>query len=287
MVDKLTRILTVAGDPKDAALVLAKSIALARQFGARVELLLSEPAHADEFARLCASLAYDEVTLSSVHQGAEPLHEAILKRVLATRPDLVIKSPAGSHPLRRFTFDDNDWRLANECLAPLLLVRHKPWAEPMRFAAAVDVADEDTAELARSILHSAGFMALGCHGILDILYSERERHDAALRMKRAVTLAQLVREYHVGSERIQVLSGLPEQTLPPLVAAREYDVLVLGAQTREPSLASAFRSTTSRLVEATEGDVVLVKAPAHRSARNLERPASNDEQRSHEAEQFV
>lgn len=284
--EKLTRILTVAGNLEEGAQVLAKSVTLARHFGARVELLLSEPAHAYEFAKLCTTFAYDEVTLSSIFTGGEPLYEAILKRVLAIRPDLVIKAPAGSHPLRRFTLDDNDWGLANECLSPVLLVRQKPWIEPMRFAAAVDVSDDDGVELARSILHSAGFMALGCHGFLDILYSEREREDDVLRMKRAVMLAQIVREYHVGCERIQVLSGGPERTLPPLVAERQYDVLVLGAQTRQPSLASAFRSTTSRLVEATEGDVVLVKAP-HRARRDIDTHTSSSEQRSHEAEQFV
>ena len=173
----------------------------------------------------------------------------------------MVKSPAGAHPLKRWTLDENDWRLANECPVPVLLVRHKPWASPIRFAAAVDVADDETSDTARSILHAAGFMALGCHGNLDILYSEREQHDDALRMERAVKLAQLVREFHVGCERIQVFDGAPEQTLPPLVAARHYDVLVLGAQSRQPALKNILGATNSRLVQATEGDVVLVKAP--------------------------
>jgi nucleotide-binding universal stress UspA family protein len=147
------------------------------------------------------------------------------------------------------------------CPAHVLLVRHKPWASPIRFAAAVDVSDDQTSDTARSILHAAGFMALGCHGNLDILYSEREQNDDALRMERTVKLAQLVREFHVGCERIQVFDGAPEQTLPPLVAARHYDVLVLGAQSRQPALKNILGATNSRLVQATEGDVVLVKTP--------------------------
>ena len=236
--------------------------------------------------RCCAVLAYDKVTVASMHPGVESPTDVILRRVFAAQPDLVVKSPAGEHPLKRWTLDDNDFRLANECPAPVLLVREKHWASPIRFAAAVDVADDETSDTARSILHAAGFMALGCHGNLDILYSEREQHDDVLRMARAEKLAQLVREFHVGSERIQVFDGAPEQVLPPLLSARHYDVLVLGAQSRQPALKNLLGATNSRLVQATEGDVVLVKA-AGRAVGNGYHDESLREKRSHESEQFA
>jgi len=284
--EKLTRILAVANGIEDGALVLRKSVALARRFGAHIELLLFGLADDLEAATLCAVLAYDKVTVASMHPGVESTTDVILRRVFAAQPDLVVKSPAGEHPLKRWTLDDNDWRLANECPAPVLLVRHAPWASPIRFAAAVDVADDETSDTARSILHAAGFMALGCHGNLDILYSEREQHDDALRMERAVKLAQLVREFHVGCERIQVFDGAPEQVLPPLLSARHYDVLVLGAQSRQPALKNLLGATNSRLVQATEGDVVLVKA-AGRAGRNGYHDESLREKRSYESEQFA
>ncbi len=284
--EKLTRILAVANGIEDGALVLRKSVALARRFGAHIELLLFGLADDLEAATLCAVLAYDKVTVASMHSGVESTTDVILRRVFAAQPDLVVKSPAGEHPLKRWTLDDNDWRLANECPAPVLLVRHAPWASPIRFAAAVDVADDETSDTARSILHAAGFMALGCHGNLDILYSEREQHDDALRMERAVKLAQLVREFHVGCERIQVFDGAPEQVLPPLLSARHYDVLVLGAQSRQPALKNLLGATNSRLVQATGGDVVLVKA-AGRAGRNGYHDESLREKRSYESEQFA
>jgi len=284
--EKLTRILAVANGIEDGALVLRKSVALARRFGAHIELLLFGLADDLEAATLCAVLAYDKVTVASMHPGVESLTDVILRRVFAAQPDLVVKSPAGEHPLKRWTLDDNDWRLANECPAPVLLVRQKHWASPIRFAAAVDVADDETSDTARSILHAAGFMALGCHGNLDILYSEREQHDDALRMERAVKLAQLVREFHVGCERIQVFDGAPEQVLPPLLSARHYDVLVLGAQSRQPALKNLLGATNSRLVQATEGDVVLVKAAGRAVGKGCH-DESLREKRSYESEQFA
>jgi nucleotide-binding universal stress UspA family protein len=169
----------------------------------------------------------------------------------------------------------------------VLLVRDKAWANPPRFAAALDAADEHNAHIARAILHAAGFLALGCEANLDILYSEREQEDENLRMARAVRLAQLVREFHVGCERIQVLQGAPEKVLPPLAAARHYDVLVLGAQSRQPGLNNVFGSLTSRLVEATRGDVLLVTELARAAELAGREAASIREQRLHQAEQLL
>jgi universal stress protein E len=283
--EKLTRILAVVDKVEDGAVLLEKAVALARRFGARIELLLHESLHARSFATLCSTLRYDEVTLASVHRGVEPLHDMILRRVREARPDLIIKAPASARPLDRWTLDENDYNLANESPVPVLLVRHKAWSTPPRFAAAVDVSDDDSAETARSILHAAGFMALGCRGHIDILYSERELLDERLRMARAVKLAQLVREFHVGCERIQVFDGPPDATLPPIAAARHYDVLVLGARSRQPPLKRLFGTMTSHMVEATDGDVVLVKAPVHE--KHVRRSASFREERSHEAEQLL
>jgi nucleotide-binding universal stress UspA family protein len=82
------------------------------------------------------------------------------------------------------------------------------------------------------------------------------------------------------------LTGDPGTVLPRVAEKRKYDVLVLGAKSRQQGIRSVFGTTVSRTVEATEGDVVLVKAPA-RGADNGEPRGSSREQRSHEFEQFV
>lgn len=284
--EKLTSILAIVDRAEAGAVILDKAVTLARRFGVRVELLLGDPIHTRAFASLCSKLDYSEVTLTNVDLAVQPLHEIILKRMRETRPDLVIKAPAGAHPLHRWAFDANDWQLANECPVPVLLVKNKSWSDPPRFAAAVDVAGGDNAHVARGILQAAGFLALGCHANLDILYSEREQNDETVRMERAVKLAQLVREFHVGCERIQVFSGAPEKVLPPLARARQYDVLVLGAQPRQPGLNTIFGGMTSRMVEATSGDVVLVQAKTT-AVLTDHRSSSSREQRFHQPEQLV
>ena len=143
---------------------------------------------------------------------------------------------------------------------------------------------------------AAGFLALGCHGNLDVLYTEREPDDEFIRMERAVRLAQLVREYHVGCERLQMFDGPPDKRLPPLIAERRYDLLVLGSVSHWRSLGDSICPLTSRLVAATEGDVILVKGlseeqrraaiggtharrPAARSSKAAARPADQGARR--------
>ena len=268
--EKLTRILGVVECPEDGAVVLEKAVVLARRFRARVELMITDSTLMRPLADLCTLMAYAEVTLSSVHRAGEPMRETILRHVFNAGPDLLIKMADGAHP---------PWQLANECPVPLLLVKHRKWTKPVRFAAAVEADDADALCLSRGILHTAGFLALGCRGTLDILYSEREPHDEALRRERAAEVAQLVREFHVGSERVQMYDGAPEKTLPPLAAARQYDVLVLGADQNRGALAS-------RMIEASDSDIVLVRAVS-RATHAADGEFSARQQRLDQAEQVV
>jgi nucleotide-binding universal stress UspA family protein len=128
-------------------------------------------------------------------------------------------------------------------------------------------------------------MALGCHGLIDVLYSEREGNDSALRMARAVKLSQLVREFHVGCERIQVFDGPPESTLPPIAATRAYDVIVMGARSQKPAGKPLFGTMSSRIVDATSGDVVLVNGPG-REIPLASSVLSARDQRPDESQQF-
>ena len=279
--EKLTRILAVAERIDDGAALLAKSVAVARRFGARVELLVVDPVHPRALTDVCRSNGYDDVLVSSLHRADETIPELILRRVQSTQPDLLVKLPAHCD---RGPLHESDWQLARECPVPVLLARSRAWRDPTRFAVAVDVTDSARLRLARGTLHTAGFLALGLRGSLDVLYSERETSDEALRMERAVKVAQLVREFHVGCERIQMFSGTPETRLPPLIAARHYDVVVIGL---EPDTDSRAHDAllARRVADAAGGDLVLLRATAGDEERIAAwRRASDRQQLLHEAQ---
>ena len=284
--DKVTSICAILERPESAAAVLSKAVALAGHFGANVDILVFEPLPTAHVVPQCAALGYPNVTVRAMPRMTDGSHEDILDYLQDQPADLVVKARSGAHPLRRYSLTANDWKLAQECPVPLMLVNSKPWSASMRLAATVDVSDAETTEIARAILQAAGFVTLGCRGFLDVLYVECEQQDDALRMERAVRLAQLVREFHVGSERLQMFDGTPEKRLLPLISARQYDVLLLGAVPHRSGLAESWHSLSSRLVEATTGDVILVK---ERSALQELRAGRHSaaEQFVHHGEQFV
>lgn len=239
--DKLTSILAIVEDSSPTGLsVVDKAAWLASRLGARLEVLVEDTNPLPELPARCAALPADRVTVGCLLHAGESPAAALLRHAREHPPDLIVKARAG---------DRADSRLARQCPAPLLLVGPTPWREPVRIAAAVDVADADAAREARAVLQAAGFLALGCAGDLDVLYGERENRDDSLRMERAVRLAQLVREFRVGCERMQMFDGPPEECLPRLLATRRYDVLVVGLLPQ---------NLRARLSEATGGDVLLV-----------------------------
>jgi nucleotide-binding universal stress UspA family protein len=259
--EKLTHILLIADGVEPGAKLLEKTVRLARRFGAHVELLLDEHGDSKGFASLCNERGYDEVILSSVFRGPACINDVVLRHVHERPTDLIVKAPAEGLDASTGHLSAADQELAAASPVPVCLMRARPWGQPVRIAAAVNIANDD-AVLPRSIVHAAGFLNLGCEGELDVIYSEVERDDEVLRMARAVKLARVVREFHVSGERVRRLEGAPEETLPAIASAGGYDILILGAVTQREGLSRLRASLTRRLVSAFDGDVVLVKETA-------------------------
>ncbi|MEP7242070.1 MAG: universal stress protein [Gammaproteobacteria bacterium] len=281
--DKLTSILVVI-DPADGSRhVVAKAMVLARHFRARLELFLCDPedghslrhahdkmspeeAQSGRLSRLQRyvdavgrSLAEDvPITTHVASEG--PLCASVVHRVHEMCPDLVVKSAAGHHPMQRFSLDANDWQLAKACPVPLMLTRGRPWSARGRFAAAVDVADAAGSGLARSVMEAAGFLTLGCHGQLDVLYCEQEAKDSVAVEAHWETLGRLVRKFQVGVESQHVIAGAADDVLPGFADSQNYDLMIIGALTRRQGIGPLMGTLTSRLIDALACDFVLVKA---------------------------
>lgn len=283
--DKLTSILAVIDPADESRHVVVKAMVLARHFGARLELFLCESESAfalrhaydrrgvAEAKQTCLangqryldavrrSLAED-VSVTTHVACESPLYEAVVNRVREARPDIVIKSASGHHPLERLTLDANDWQLARTCPVPLMLTRGRPWSPQGRFAAAVDVNDSVGTATARAVMQTAGFLALGCKGQLDVLYSEKDGPGTEGAQDRREALARLVQEFGMGRERRTILQGDADDTLPEYASRQGYDVLVLGALTRRTGMSALVGTLTSRLVDSLDCDFVLVKSDA-------------------------
>lgn len=283
---KIESILVVANREDADKPLLEKAVHLARRLGARIELFTCDSEQAYTLRRaydpagveqewLCSftdSCDYLETLWQAVNAPDvsiltdaavcdSPGYQAIVDKVLSCRPDLVMKSTSGAHPLRRFTLDSNDWELMRACPATLLLSRGKAWAPVPGFTALTDVSERETSGLAEAVAQTAELIARSCEGRLEVVYGERETAGAPA-AARAAKLAQLARKYHIDAGHVHVLAGDPESALPEFAARSSCDAIVLGALSRSDSPRSLVGQMTGRLVEALTCDFILVKPPA-------------------------
>jgi universal stress protein E len=226
--------------------------------------------YADAYAYLEAlklSVQTDDVTISCDVADDSDAHEAILRKVRASQPDLIVKEASGAHPMRALSWGDNDWRLARSCPATLMLTRHREWAQSPRFAAAIDVTEGSMCQLARTILRTAEYLASGCHAELETLYSEPERNGDLEHLQRRSRLQRLAREHQIDAQHTRLLTGVAEDVLPRYAAQQTFDVWIIGALTRKRGLSALTGTLTSKLVDAVDCDVVLVKPETSESAQ--------------------
>lgn len=289
-----------AGDP----LLLAKAITLARAFGARIELFSCDAEHeyalrrsydahglaaerqarVEDLRRYLQSLsnraAAEKLAVSIDVISDTPLYEGIVHKVIASRPDLVMKSSVHEPSSRHSALGANDWQLVRTCPAPLMFGRGRTWNTPPHFAAAVDVSEAETPGLGAMILHTAAMLRAGCRGELDVLFGERPEASAQDREAHAASLRTLAADNHLDARRIRSLAGDPAVTLAASAAEQRYDALVLGALTHRPLQTPLAGTLTRQLMEAVDSDFVLIKAedfvsPVHASnpaSRYMERP---------------
>jgi universal stress protein E len=291
--NKLNRILAVFDGTNADAMILGKAVALAHQHGAALELFLCDAERAYSLLHAYDPTGVEEVRSDCIRQarqyleclrdtavGADvrisidaacesPLYEGIVRKVMKSGADFVIKNAAGARPLRTFVWEANDWQLMRACPATLLLSRGRSWHPGPRLAAAVDVSENESWDLVQAIVETSKRLSEDCHGELDILYSEPWGVDPVKHEAHQDALHELTRAARLQRHRVHVLSGPAEDALPLFAADRNYDVFIMGALTHRKELSALVGTLTARLIETLDCDFVLVKPSSYHSSVQL------------------
>jgi len=285
----INSILVVVDLSPTAADAVAKAVALARRFGARIELYLCDaerafmlsqayvPAGVQEARRSCMvqsrryleslkeTAAAPDVTITVDAACESPLYESVVRKVLREHPDLVIKNVTHANGQRTAQFDATDWQLMRTCPTALMLTRGRAWKDTPSFAAAIDVSATENAGLAQGILNAAQTLLQSAGGELEVIYAEPLDLQDAERENGARTLQVVTAQVPDLRPHVHILSGKPEVSLPRFAEHRHYDAILMGALTHKPGFTSQVGSLTSKLMDALDCDFILLKSSTYRS----------------------
>lgn len=303
----LRRILVAIGDLEQAPRSeLHKAAVLARPDGASIELFhaitVSDPgagypetasaavAHerraaiaerSRERLERFARTALRGLTVTCTASWDYPVHEAIVRRALAARADLVVAAAsARRHRLAtRLFLRNTDWELIRTCPVPLLLVKSPRDYHRPAIVAAIDPFHNHAkpADLDSRLIHAAQQFARLLHGNAQVFHAYMPLHSGGAVGTTEVPVvlsrdAQAAHDQHVARvvgklaerERIpkaarHVVMGEVGEELGALTRRARVGLVVMGAVSRS-ALARVFvGNTAERVLDKLACDVLIVK----------------------------
>jgi universal stress protein E len=303
---------------------LGKAAALARAAGARIELFhaIDEPdpaaswpetatagfvkqrraAIVDQKRRRLGRLARDPslkgLDVECTSSWDYPPHEAIIRRALASRADLVI-APTRHHRIgARLVLRNTDWELIRHCPTPLLLVKsghsyHKP---PV--IAAVDPFHARPAGLDARLLTVGGRFARLLRGSLHVFHAYMPLVSAATMPLNTVPLVMLPPEAEAahGQQVARTIDKLADSAaiararrhvhmgdvcgeLRAVVGDTGAGLVVIGAVSRSALARIFIGNTAERVLDKVDCDVLVIKPRGFRS-KVERRPAAAEVRRA-------
>lgn len=183
--DALRNILVLMEPGSESQHAFDAALLLARRFGARLELLMTDyqDLHAAYFSPPSATVQQFQDAVMSAHRAVlekytkqaeaagvpaisealwgTPFHEMALARIAATRPDLVVKHSVHHNRIERTLFTGSDWHLIRDCPTPLLLVKAPERLVGAKMLVCVDPlhSHDKPAALDHRLLSTASYLA--------------------------------------------------------------------------------------------------------------------------------
>ena len=307
---KPQRILVVIDPTADVQPALERATWLARRLHAQLELFINdydsvldqagpharglnaEAAASARAARLDLQLARlralagplqaEGLDVSVDTKRDHPLDEAIVRKAIESRDDIVVKDTHYHSALKRSLFTNTDWSLIRNCPARLLLVkRHVPAAKP-RVVAAIDPMHERDAgaTLDKRILETAASLSSALGGELHVLHAFDitpviAASTEAMMMPMALPITEitdamsaehsaavhaLTDALKLPRERVHIPHGGAREQLVAMAETLPADLVVMGAVSRSVLQRLFIGSTAEEVLDRLPCDVLIVKA---------------------------
>lgn len=299
----IRRILVAVKDPTTKSLpAVNKAAQIASAFGAKIELFhdmtetlytgfpggIASDTHGferehraarlDQLERIAKGLRDRGLRVSVAAEWDYPAHEAIVRRALTTKADLIV---AQHHPgqrrmpwLLRFT----DWELLRLSPVPVLLVKSsRPYRHPVVLAA-IDPfhAFGKPTKLDARILHMAALMTKRLAGTLNAVHAYTMMPRGAIpavvadpriemEMERKVQrsagigFGRALRAMKIPRARRHLIGGDPANVITAVARKVRSAIVVLGAISRSGIKRAFIGNTAERLIDELQSDLLVVK----------------------------
>ncbi len=308
------RILVAVKSPnKTPRRALAKAASIARGSGATIELFhaIADPIVSDTLRRdgkrisrkeaiesiraarqkqiekLAKSPLLRDVACTATTEWDFPVQEAIVRRALAMRADLVVLDSEHHVPGAHLVVSHSDWELIRTCPMPVLLVRTARKYSKPKLVAALDPqhAHDKPASLDKTLLATAASLASALDGELHAAHAykpypyfapgypgdyvsltqvapeiEREHRDSL-----ASALAKLSATAGIPKARQHLALGDPTEALPTLAKKLGASIVVMGAVSRSGLRRLFIGHTAQKVLERMPCDVLVVKPKSFKS----------------------
>jgi universal stress protein E len=283
-------------------MVITKVADVAARSGARVTLFhafslpypLPEPTPTSSAEALKAAARYRQQGLEKLAKplrkaGIEvdcvtnwdfPAHDAIVRFLLKTKPDLLIAESHRHGVLGRWFLANTDWELIRACPCPLWFVKTRTLPDQPALLAAVDPLhshakpaqlDDRIVDQAAAVVEQLGGSIKLAHAFTAPLSNSSAtfleplripiKPDRARRFVAGITeqVVQLAKRHGISASQCLVKEGDAVATISALATKHKTSLLVMGAVSRRELRRPFIGNTAEKLIDKVRCDLLIIK----------------------------
>jgi len=218
-----------------------------------------------------------------------PAHDAIVRQVLKSKPDLLVTASHRRGRLARLLLSNTDWEVMRLCPCPVWFVRSTQLPEHPQALVAVDPfhVHDKPPRLDNRLMQTAGLLKRNFGASVALIHAHQE--DRNFRSLAPAVLARaeqavndLGAKYDLTPEYCQVREGPAEEVIPAASRREDTDILIMGVVSRSLPERPFIGGTAERVIDRVDCDLLAVKPAGFKSPVQLkERPPGEFQRKGH------
>jgi universal stress protein E len=200
-----------------------------------------------------APLVTEGLEVSTEVEWDKDWYHAVVRASIRSGADVVLKSSYRHSAGQRILNKSSDWTLIRECVCPVLLVKEGEVRDVNRVLAAVDIRaeKENYEKLNRNIIDFSKWMLDRENAEVHFVNAHRDLSDFPDRNA-------LLRNTGVGSERIHIKMGDPDEVIVENAKDLDVSLVVIGNSARSGLSAVVRGNTVEKVLDKLECDVLSI-----------------------------